>query len=150
MGTEDEHELCFSTNRFSLSWKGGSCTALADVMQPPLRLSPEHIFLQESARGGGGRKGPLRPSARHPPYRAIPIRDSIAERVCTRFALFSYGITQVSLRYLSCAGGIAPQAHARARGIALNLVMLRRSKTNSAQQGDVAEAVSRQSAIWAQ
>ena len=70
-----------------------------------------------------------------PPCRATPFRLSIAEGVSHPFALFSCGISQVSLRYPFCGGGgvcRASASHAlqggKARkggGYRTQLVMLR-------------------------
>ena len=56
-----------------------------------------------------------------PPYRAIPFRDSIAEGVSHAICLVLKSIAQVSLRYPSCMGGIAPQVRMLGRGFRTQL-----------------------------
>ena len=86
---------------------------------------------------------PWRPSARYPPCRSVPLRDSIAEGVM-HFALLSCGLVQVSLRYPSSTGYRSSGAHARGRGIAPNRSMLRHPKPHIAGYagGGIAEIVS--------
>ena len=97
--------------------------------------------------------GPVRDT---PPYRGIPFQDSIAERgiapICLVFMWYRASIAEIPLLW----GGIAPplrecsprgKRSERGRGYRTQMAMLRHQKPHSAQQGGIAEIVSRYRAI---
>ena len=95
------------------------------------------IFLTLRIAGKSGQSFPnLAAQCDIPPHIAIPFRDSLAEGVSHPFALFSWGIVQVSLRYPFSGGYRTSTSHAlqggnaqkRGRGYRTQVAMLRHQK----------------------